>query len=120
MKTKKQLLRELKKAEAKICEMQIAEDSFEDAKDHFRSKIKDLETREEAARTAARKARQVAEDALQAEADASARAAQLMHINDVLCAELQDCDRCIDTVRMALEQKSARAELLNRITGPLV
>ena len=45
---------------------------------------------------------------------------KLLYINDVLCAELQDCDRCIDTVRMGLEQKSARAELLNRITGPIV
>lgn len=58
--------------------------------------------------------------ALEEAKNASARAAQLMYINDVLCAELKDCDRCIDTVRMALEQKSARAELLNRITGPLV
>ena len=120
MNTRKQLLRELKKAEAKICEMQIAVDSYKEAEDHFRSKIEYLETREEAAMTAARKARQAAKDALEAEADASARAAQLMHINDVLCAELQDCDRCIDTVRMALDQKQVRAELLNRITGPLV
>ena len=58
--------------------------------------------------------------AREAEADARALADKLLYINDVLCAEMQDCDRCIDTVRMALEQKSAHAELLKRITGPLV
>ena len=57
---------------------------------------------------------------MQAEMDARDLVDKLLYINDVLCAELQDCDRCIDTVRMALQQKSDRAELLNRITGPIV
>ena len=70
------------------------------------------------------RANEILHDRLDEAIDATKRARdladKLLYINDVLCAELKGCDRCIDTVRMGLEQKSANAELLNRITGTLV
>ncbi len=127
MKTRKQLLRELKKVEAKICEMQITIEELkqkEGAARQMATNNDEIVRRQEKViqqlRNESHDLRDKWYTALVDEKNASARAAQLMHINDVLCAELQDCDRCIDTVRMALEQKSAHAELLNRITVPLV
>ena len=106
MKTKRQLRRKLEKAERELNQLKIELDNVKRAR---YIAIKE----NEATKTAAKAARE-------AEENARAMADKLLHINDVLCAELQDCDRCIDTVRMALEQKTARAELMNRITGPLV
>lgn len=106
MKTKKQLRRELIKAHARIRELEDTLQSKCEALrflGEFNEKLsnENLDLRDKL---------KLAEDV----------AEKLFHVNDVLCAELQDCDRCIDTMRMALDQKNARAELLNRITGPLV
>ena len=120
MKKKKQLRRELNTAQREIVRLQNAVSRLETENELLRGNLARLNQQTEAARTATKTARQAAEDALQAEADARDLADKLLYINDVLCAELQDCDRCIDTVRMALEQKSAHAELLNRIKGPLI
>ena len=113
MKTKKQLRIELIAAERENVRLRYDNEFLNAEKQTFKMALLQAKKDLVSAQTAAREAKE-------AEADASARAAQLMYINDVLCAELQDCDRCIDTVRMALEQKNARTELLNRITGPLV
>ena len=116
MKKKEQLHRELNNAEREIIRLQNAVNRLETENELLRGNLSSVNQAKEAARTA----RQEAEDALQAEADARDLVDKLLYINDVLCAELQDCDRCIETVRLGLEQKSARAELLNRITWPLV
>ena len=120
MKTNQHLRRKLNTAEHEIIRLQNENSRLKTENELLRGNLARLNQQTEAARTATKTARQAAEDALQAEADARDLADKLLYINDVLCAELQDCDRCIDTVRMALEQKSAHAELLNRITGPLV
>ena len=120
MKKKEQLRRELNTAQRDIVRLQNAVRNLETENELLRGNLARLNQQTEAARTATKTARQAAEDALQAEADARDLADKLLYINDVLCAELQDCDRCIDTVRMALDQKNVRAELMNRITGPLV
>jgi len=120
MKTRKGLRQDLNNAEREIVRLKNAVSRLETENELLRGNLARINQQNEAARTATKTARQAAEDALQAEADARNLVDKLLYINDVLCAELQDCDRCIDTVRMGLEQKSARAELLNRIKGPLV
>lgn len=120
MKKTEQLRRELNTAQRDIVRLQNAVSRLETENELLRGNLARLNQQTEAARTATKTARQAAEDALQAEADARDLVDKLLYINDVLCAELQSCDRCIDTIRMGLEQKSARAELMNRITGPLV
>lgn len=120
MKKKEQLHRELNNAEREIVRLKNAVSRLETENELLRGNLARINQQNEAARTAARKARQAAEDAMQAEMDARDLVDKLLYINDVLCADLHACDRCLDTVRLGLEQKSARAELLNRITGPLV
>ena len=124
MKTKKQLQRELIAAERENVRLRGENDFLKAEKQTYLLALSQAKKDLKAAQTEAREAHKAAlndwGEARQEAKNARALADKLLYINDVLCAELQDCDRCIETVRMGLEQKSARSELLNRITGPLV
>lgn len=113
MKTKKQLQRELIALQRENIRLRNDNDFLKTEKQAYKLALSQVKQEEKAARQAER-------EAVKEKNDARALADKLLYINDVLCAELQSCDRCIDTVRMGLEQKSARAELLNRITGTLI
>ena len=113
MKKKEQLRRELNTAQREIVRLQNAVSRLETENELLRGNLTAMNQEKEAALAAVRQSHKT-------EASARDLVDKLLYINDVLCAEMQACDRCIDTVRMGLEQKSARAELLNRITGPLV
>ena len=112
-KKKEQLRRDINKAEREIIRLQNAVNRLETENELLRGNLSAMNQEKEAALASVRKSHET-------ENSARELVDKLLWINDVLCADLQACDRCIDTVRMGLEQKSARAELLNRITGPLV
>ncbi len=113
MKKKEQLRRELNTAEREIVRLQNAANRLETENELLRGNLSAMNQEKEAALASLQRSQKT-------EASARALVDKLLYINDVLCADLQACDRCIDTVRMGLEQNSDRAALLNRITGPLV
>ena len=124
MKTKKQLQRELIAAERENVRLRGDNDFLKAEKQTYMLALSQTKKDLKAAQTEAMEALKAAlndwGEARQEAKNARALADKLLYINDVLCAELQACDRCIDTVKLGLEQNSDRAALLNRITGPLV
>ena len=112
MKTRKGLRRQLNIAEREIIRLQNAVSRLETENELLRGNLSAMNQEKEAALASVRKSHET-------ENSARELVDKLLWINDVLCADLQACDRCIDTIKLGLEQNSARAALLNRIAGPL-
>ena len=112
-KKKEQLRRDINKAEREIIRLQNAVNRLETENELLRGNLSAMNQEKEAALASVRQSHKT-------ETAARDLVDKLLYINDVLCAGLQACDRCIDTVKLGLKQNSDRAALLNRITGPLV
>ena len=113
MKKKEQIKQKLNAAEREIVRLQNAVSRLETENELLLGNLSAMKQEKEAALASLLRSQKT-------EASARALVDKLLYINDVLCADLQACDRCIDTVKLGLEQNSDRAALLNRITGTLV